>query len=430
MEVCNKIPVSACTDSDWYVNLSPLKRADTTITQAEYTAGAGTTATAPAPELQRFPRRVAFKRNPPSPQTTPPTYPLDSPATPVPLGINSSGAVVSGPDRLATNNNGLWFATTATSGASAVTYGSESFPFVFNQARKDGSGAELPQLDTASAPATPPPPAVPTTVAKGSQPLLMPVLQTQTLTAAPPAASSVSLPRGAGIVKNTGWMPRAVETTFNMVAASNDTPSRAMGNGFGDFNGGLQNLPRFVENWYDGTKEIPANIQGSFIQFNRSAYSTAPYQPILNPNTLQHQNQQTKLRSLFDAPPSNSLTTTALIPSLPAPVTVNYNGGAAPDFLYRTDNSSVPPAVVPGGGGRTPFFSPPTRNWGFDVGLLSQPADLFTQKFTTPPSTPTPNEYFREVPRDDDWVKTLMCGVVAPNQPNVDKKATEYGCPT
>ena len=127
-------------------------------------------------------------------------------------------------------------------------------------------------------------------------------------------------------------MPRAVETTFNMVAASNDTPSRAMGNGFGDFNGGLQNLPRFVENWYDGTKEIPANIQGSFIQFDRSAYSTAPYQPILNPNTLQQRNPQIKLQSLFQAPPSNAVA--ALNPPTPAPVSVVYTGGA-PDFFVQ-----------------------------------------------------------------------------------------------
>jgi hypothetical protein len=404
MEVCNKIPVSACTDSDWYVNplLATPKRADTTITQAEYQTGAGTTATSPAPELQRFPRRIAFQRTDPNNPT--PDVTLVTPNTPVPLGINGGTTVGLGPGTPVANS--LWLATTAAypiSTGANVTYGSDPLPYVFNQARKDGSGAELPQLDIQSAPATPPPPAVPTTVAKGSQPLLMPVLQIQTV-----AAAGSPL-----IMKNTGWMPRAVETTFNMVAASNDTPSRAMGNGFGDFNGGLQNLPRFLENWYDGAQETPANIQGSFIQFNRSAYSTAPYQPILNPRAPQQVDLETKLRSLFDAPPSGAVATLGtLSPPTPTPVTVSYPGGVL-DYLYRTDNSSVPPAVVPGGGGRTPFFSPPTRNWGFDVGLLSQPADLFTQKFTTPPSTPTPNEYFREVARDDEWVKTLMCAELA-----------------
>ena len=208
-------------------------------------------------------------------------------------------------------------------------------------------------------------------------------------------------------MRQTGWMPRARETTFNMVAASNDTPSRAMGSGFGDFNGGLQNLPRFLENWYDGTKEISVNIQGSFIQFDRSAYSTAPYQTIVNPNAPQQINPETKLQSLFEAPPSSALATLNPLSPLPVPVT-SYNGVPLPRPLYRTNNSSSL-----GVGGRTPFFNPPDRKWGFDVGLLSQPADLFTQKFTTPPSTPTPNEYFREVPRDDEWVKTLMCAELA-----------------
>jgi hypothetical protein len=38
---------------------------------------------------------------------------------------------------------------------------------------------------------------------------------------------------------------------------------------------------------------------------------------------------------------------------------------------------------------------------------------LFTQKFTTPPSRPSPDEYFREVPRNDEWVTTLMCSTLA-----------------
>ena len=56
----------------------------------------------------------------------------------------------------------------------------------------------------------------------------------------------------------------------------------------------------------------------------------------------------------------------------------------------------------------TPFYTPPSRQWGFDVGLLSQIPDLFAQTFTLPPSN-KPNEFFREVSRDDKWVKTLLC---------------------
>jgi len=371
MEVCTKIPVSACEDSDWYVNpalaTNPPTAAGKATVGESYTVAAyraGTTAIPPAPELQRFPRRVAFLRGGVTSDE------LDTPTAPVPLGISGT-TVTNGPG---TNlpDNSLWFATTTAADRSTVTYGSEKFPYVFNQAVKDGSGAELPELATTSAPAAPP------TVAKGSQPLLMPVLQIQTVTA---AASSTSLP-GAGVVRNTGWIPRATNTTFNMVVGSNDIPSRAIGNGIGDSNGGVQNLPRFMESWGDGN--VATNIQGSFIQFGRSAYSTAPYIPILNSAAPQQTAPGTKLRSLFDSPPPDE------------------SKANTPRPLYRTDN----------GGGRLPFFSPPARNWGYDVGLLSQPPDLFTRKFTTPPSKRTPDEYFREVSRDDEWVQTLLCSFI------------------
>lgn len=375
MEVCNKIPVSACTDADWYVNLLPTpKKADLTITGTDFIAGSGTTAIPPAAELQRFPRRVAFLRTPPTPQTSPPTYPLNTPTTPVPLGISGIGTsatvAASGPGTNLTDNS-LWFATTAASGGTTVTYGSNNFPYVFNQALKDGSGADLPQLATEPK----------------WQPLLMPVLQIQTVTEAPVAASSTTLPEGTGVVRATGWITTAENTTFNMVVGSNDTPSRSLTPDVGDFNGGLQNLPRFLESWNSGA--VSTKIQGSFIQFGRSAYSTAPYTPIINPAAFKPQQADPKLRSLFDSPP--------ISPS-PAPPAVTYTGGV-PRALYRTDT----------GLGSIPFFSPPARNWGYDVGLLSQPPDLFTRKFTTPPSKRNPDEYFREVPRNDEWVETLLC---------------------
>ena len=395
MEVCNKIPVSACTDEDWYVNplVTPPRRADTSITGADFIAGAGTTAIPPAPELQRFPRRVAFKRT--DPNNTTPDVTLTSATAPVPLAINGTGtsATVSETTYQQTANS-LWFGTTAMAAASTVTYGSQNYPYVFNQVGKDGSGADLPTLVSRT----------PANLTESSQPLLMPVLQIQTVTDAPAAASSTSLPGGIKDVTATGWMPKAVKTTSNMVVGSNDTPSRALGSGVGDSNGGVQNLTRFLESW---SGNIGSVIQGSFIQFNRSAYSTGPYIPILNPTAPQQIAQLTKLRSLFDISPIAPFTT------------INYTGGT-PLPYYRTSNASITSGsnVV----GRLPFFIPPLRDWGFDVGLLSQPPDLFTRKFTTPPSTPTPAEYFREVGRDDDWVQTLMCGVIE-NTPAI--KATQ-----
>ncbi|NJM61477.1 MAG: hypothetical protein HC849_16800 [Oscillatoriales cyanobacterium RU_3_3] len=60
MEVCNKLPVSACTENDWYVN--PVTGGKATVGEDIATNNyiAGTTAIAPTLELQRFPRRVAF----------------------------------------------------------------------------------------------------------------------------------------------------------------------------------------------------------------------------------------------------------------------------------------------------------------------------------------------------------------------------------
>ena len=383
MEVCNKIPVSACEDKDWYVNPLTGKRAAPSITGADFIAGAGTTAIPPAPGLQRFPRRVAFKRT--DPNNTTPDVTLTSATAPVPLAINGTGTSATVSETIYQKTaNSLWFGTTATAAANTVTYGSQNYPYVFNQVLRDGSGAALPTL-VSTTPANP---------NESSQPLLMPVLQIQTVTAAPAAASSTSLPGGTNDVAATGWMPKAVKTTSNMVVGSNDTPSRAIGSGVGDSNGGVQNLTRFLESW---SGKIGSVIQGSFIQFNRSAYSTAPYIPILNPDGPQQIAPLTKLRSLFGTSPIPSFTT------------INYTGGT-PLPYYRTSNSSI----TIGGNvvGRLPFFMPPQRDWGFDVGLLSQPPDLFTRKFTTPPSTPTPAEYFREVGRDDDWVQTLMCGVI------------------
>jgi hypothetical protein len=128
----------------------------------------------------------------------------------------------------------------------------------------------------------------------------------------------------------------------------------------GDFNGGLPNLARLLENWQNKT----VKISGSFIQFQRSKYATAPYFALFKTSGYQ--------------PPAI------------------FNNGSQ---FYTTSST----------GGQTPYFSQPRRNWGFDVGLLSQSPDLFAQKLTTRSSDSEPAEYFREVSRSDEWVKTLLC---------------------
>ena len=105
------------------------------------------------------------------------------------------------------------------------------------------------------------------------------------------------------------------------------------------------------------------NIKGSFIQFKRSAYATAPFAQKRN------------------ASPSVNLSI----------------------FGHNLNNTP---------GGNLPYYNAPNRQWGYDVGLLSQPPDLFAQRFTLR-STNRPNEFFREIGRDDDWIKTLLCAAQA-----------------
>lgn len=380
MEVCTIIPVAACRDADWLVD--PLADGNAPRTAATAAASgyvepnpilttqsfqAGSTVDPPLPALQRFPRRVAFQRGS---------------ANPPPFGITDLVGTITagGVGRL--RDNALWFAA---NNAGTVTYDATNLPYVVNNTTntgtpgtRDGSIVPLPTLAAASSTILPVtvPPALPAPYS-GSQPLLVPVPQIMNVTAA-----TRDEPRGqGGGVQQTGWIPQAVNannngTTFNLIVGAGDTPSRALNNEWGDFNGGLQNLPRFLESFSAGGEPISNNIRGSFIQQNRSAFSTAPYLPILPPSFV----APTPLQSLFALGPN------------PLP-------GSQPLITYNIQ------------GARIPYFTPPTRNWGYDVGLLSQPPDLFTQKFTTPSTRTQPAEYFREVPRNDPWVTTLMCGV-------------------
>jgi hypothetical protein len=395
MESCRKLPVSECTDADWFVDpqaevtavaagnayLSP-------VTNAVTAFKAGSTVDPPVLELQRFPRRVAFDRA--------------DPTNPVPWGI-SGGTDIRPGVATVRGNNALWFAAN-NAGNVVYTANATDLPFEVNTSAfppgtSDGSRVPLPTVDTPSTPvASLPAVAPPTTnyAYQGSQPLLMPVLQLQGVTAATPGQ-----PEGTAAAQTTGWISQAVSagTTFNLIVGAGDTPSRALNAVNGDFNGGLQNLPRFLEIWSNsgaGTS-IATNIKGSFIQQNRSAFSTAPYLPILPPGVLTGVNQ---LATLFATSPNPAA------PATPLP-------------------NSVPLTKYNIQGERIPYFTPPARNWGFDVGLLSQPPDLFTQRFTIPSTKTQPAEYFREVGRDDDWVKTLMCGTVAPDMPtNANQNAT------
>jgi hypothetical protein len=388
MEVCTKLPISECGDADWVVNPLPTapgvtaRAAGPSYATPNYTLAdggtspfkAGSTVDPPIAALQRFPRRVAFNRDPtsellPNPLTTP--QPLGITITGAGVG-NIAAAPASTPPPPTAGRNSLWFATGA---GGTVTYDDTStIPYQVNTATtpddtRDGSNTWLPTLERVvlapTGQATPPYAA---TGYDGTQPLLLPVLQLRNVGPAVPGNGGGTL-----TALQTGWIPQAGDTTFNLIIGANDTPSRILNGAAAttsDFNGGLQNLPRFLESW-GRNGAITTNIRGSFIQLGRSAFSTAPYQPI---------------------PTQGLATVFALLnPPQPLPIPTTYN--------------------IETGGGRIPYFSPPTRNWGYDVGLLSQPPDLFTQRLTTPPSRNQPAEFFREVARNDKWVKTLICGV-------------------
>ncbi|MEQ9486120.1 hormogonium polysaccharide biosynthesis protein HpsA [Coleofasciculus sp. F4-SAH-05] len=202
------------------------------------------------------------------------------------------------------------------------------------------------------------------------QPLLLPVLQLQATTEDQPIDPSNSKHRRAG--DRNFWLPWATvskapenTTIFNLVLATKDSPSRpAKGDHEGDIGGALSIMPRFLENWVVGNEPDQAvQIDGSFIQIGRSYYGTAPYYQL--PNKTDADN------SLFG------------------------------DLGY-------PPFYNSGNQQKHPIYVAATRSWGFDVGLLSQIPDLFGQNFAIPPDD-EPTTFFREVSRDDPWLKPLLC---------------------
>ncbi|SKB12245.1 conserved hypothetical protein [Planktothrix sp. PCC 11201] len=324
------------------------------------------------PQFQRFPRRLAFPRD------SQYRLVLDSNGQPPMVGVADPGAgggndIYNGslgcfgissdvnqdiyscaqhgsgsggnkwePRRLNDNKNSvttraLWFRTR---NGNVVDYGA-NYPLWYYDPLNPGTPNKLQ-----------------TTV---QNPLLVPVLQLE-MTTGTPTTSTTNTKADLG----TSWLmipdngPTGNKVTpYDVVMGTGDVPSRKTG-AIGDFNGGLPNLARLLENWQGKT----VKVSGSFLQFQRSKYATAPFWGVFTTTAQQ-------------APPI-------------------FNTGAR---VYNTSSAS----------GQTPYFSQPQRNWGFDVGLLSQSPDLFAQKLTTPPSGSQPAEYFREVSRSDEWVKTLLC---------------------
>ena len=230
-----------------------------------------------------------------------------------------------------------------------------------------------------------------TAITSQNQPLLWPVLQLQYITSAPGNNVSNTNPRTTGsTVNQTQWQPRAItdldnptseanSLILNAVIATGDTPvhpatatAPAIGS---DFNGGLVNIIRLLEDFIpNGSRQtMQFRLRGAIMQIRRSRYSTAPFEPLIQPYWEATFPPNGIVGGLFDYAQSYGH---------------NQNFGS---FT------------------REPYYSAPGRDIGFDVGILSQLPDLFAQQFTAPP-TEKPNEFFREVNRGDEWIETLLCG--------------------
>lgn len=425
METCLKLPVSQCVGQvsdqvdNWVVSagingsdvLSP-----TPSTSGTSIADSGSTQAAPSEAFQHFPRRVAFLRYTsnmdlstlavdgtlsPKPVDTgngrpdsglsnyePGQLILDRSRFPIPLAINQSGNIMChtyrglvtfeytdgrsitcrpfqnnspDPDRQVreSNNNILWYAPAQPNGS--IWNGAVS---TNNVQSYDDNLADRPigirNWNTSDSRLQ--------DLVK-THPTVVPVSQLNTVDQ-PGQIDSDNQQTDL-----TNWLQRsntyAENIHFNLVMATGDTPPR-----FEEENGSVSNLPRFLESWSSGGVAAVTEIKGSFIQLQRSAYATGPFHALYN-QSYNFNKTDANLRSLLG---------------------------------YRQK--------YPTGSRNFSNYTPPGRQWGFDVGMLSQRPDLFSQQFGLP-STDAPNEFYREASRRDDWVQTLLCAVaVDPNDLN------------
>ncbi|NEP75393.1 MAG: hypothetical protein F6K25_27965 [Okeania sp. SIO2G4] len=396
MEICLKLPVSACQPDDWVVinddpntipvEMIPANQLPTSTDIAISNLWSGTTAEPPKAEYQRFPRRVAFLR-----------YLDDSPTPNVPNNGWNKGAAAANVLVLQ-DDSGTWRPVPI--GVASKTGGNLELSYYPYSATLEIDGTDYPPYDTANPPVENNALWFHTTnggkLDSGynfplyfeenltqntvKQPLLMPVLQIHATRNQAAATGNAFPTNNNQTVDQTRWLPQAADTTFNLILATGDVPSRILTDTEGETNGGLPNLPRFLENWKDRT----ATISGSFIQLRRSEYGTAPYQQVL-PST-----------------------------------TPNIFNSDDPDALNTYNSTET--------NGQVPFFMPPTRQWSFDVGLLSQSPDLFALQLTGPKSESKPDEYYREVSRDDEWVETLLCSLTEDDSKAVNDNLRPDNC--
>jgi hypothetical protein len=215
----------------------------------------------------------------------------------------------------------------------------------------------------------------------GNQPRLVPVTQVQIPNETPALGANLP-PVRLNDYRNL-WLQQPRSTNYNAAFVVGNSPDRP-----GESSAGLHNLVRFQENWSpeNGTSAAPqpkqsATIKGSFIQIQRSSYATAPYGPIRRGGSQ--------------------------------PIAADTGGGLS---IFGYPYQRYPSGIA---ANTLSHFSPPIRQWGFDVGLLSQTPDLFSQRFTE--NISKTQNYYRQVGRDDPWVQALLCAA-APTDPDAPEQ--------
>lgn len=211
-----------------------------------------------------------------------------------------------------------------------------------------------------------------TAIVSSDQPLFVPVLQIHSPDGTP-GDTTTNLPDDGKIEDKWTQLVTAATSQFNAAFVAGNMPSRPE-----EKPDDFENFVRFLESWRNPStfsQKRDMKIQGSFIQLKRSTYATGPAATVLN-----------KRKTSGNAA---------------------YNTGEMSVFNYKYT------AYNNGGGdanhtNETPYTEAPNRLWGFDVAILSQPSDLFSERFSTLPTAP-PSEYFRQVGRDDLWVQSLLC---------------------
>jgi hypothetical protein len=179
---------------------------------------------------------------------------------------------------------------------------------------------------------------------------------------------------------------RKSSTIFRQTADTSSTVTTT-----GETGGGLANFIRFLENW----ENVPIKISGGFIQNTRSRYATAPW----------------AVAPLSDG--VSDLTSVFLNPVQPRPTNINtVTGRVLTGYNLQYMSTTI---------NRIPYYTPPIRLWGYDVGLLTQQPDRFAERFASPISGA--NEFFREVSADDPWVEALLCAL-EPNDPVANRTGT------